>query len=407
MKHVTTCGVFLCAVLVTPVSAAQAPFSHLKWREVGPALSGGRVAAVAGTAANPKLYYLGSAGGGVWKTSNGGATWEAVFAKQPVSAIGAVTIDPKNQNTVWVGTGEANPRNDVSYGDGVYKTTDGGKSWTNMGLRATRHISRIAIDPRNPKVVIVGALGRLYADSPDRGIYRTADGGKTWTKTLYVGPQSGVSDLAMDPNNPNTLYAGIWQFRREPWTFHSGGPQDGLYKSIDNGRSWKKLTGHGLPAGMTGRIGLAIAPSDSKRVYAIIEAKGGILWRSDDGGANWKMVSTDTLVDQRPFYFTHINVDPKNPNHVYAVSEMLAESKDGGKKFKEIADSVHVDYHAMWIAPNDPDRMITGEDGGYALTLDGGKNWAFSRNLPIGESYHVGVSQNENPYTVCASLQDN
>ncbi|HEY8315030.1 MAG TPA: hypothetical protein VIG51_12785 [Candidatus Baltobacteraceae bacterium] len=397
----------LAAFVAQPAIAAEnAPYAHLSWRSIGPAVAGGRVAAVAGTASDPKLYYIGAAGGGVWKTANGAATWTPVFEKQDVSAIGAVTIDPTNENVVWVGTGEANPRNDVTYGDGVYKTTDGGKTWTNLGLKATRHISRILVDPKNPNHVIVGALGDVFKDSTDRGVYVTDDGGKSWTKTLYVGPQSGPSEMAMDPNDPNVIYAGIWQFRREPWTFHSGGPADGLYKSSDGGKTWTKLTGHGLPSGITGRIAVAVAPSDSKRVYAIIEAKGGILWRSDDAGANWTMVSDDTLVDQRPFYFTHLNVDPKNPDRVYAVSEMLAESTDGGHKFKEIAKDVHVDYHAMWIAPNDPDRMMTGEDGGYALTLDGGKNWSFSRNLPIGEVYHTATST-ENPYWVCAPLQDN
>ncbi len=284
---------------------------------------------------------------------------------------------------VWVGTGESNPRNDVSYGDGVYKSTDGGKKWTNVGLKGTRHISRILIDPHNPNHVIVGALGNVFADSSARGIYRTADGGKTWQHTLYAGPMSGVCDLAMDPSNPNILYAGVWQFRRVPWTFTSGGSQDGLYKSTDGGKSWTKLSGHGLPGGIMGRIGLAIAPSNPKRVFATIESKNGILWRSDDAGANWKLVSKDTLVNQRPFYFSHLAVDPKNQNHVYAVSEFLAESKDGGRKFKEIARNVHVDYHAMWIAPNDPARMITVEDGVYGLTVDGGKHWSFSRNLAI------------------------
>ena len=400
----------LFASLIAPLGAhaadSGAPYQRMKWRNVGPAVAGGRVAAVEGSSTNPKLYYIGAAGGGVWKTENGGETWAPVFDKQDVSSIGSIAIDPANNSVVWVGTGEANPRNNVSYGDGVYKSTDGGKTWTNVGLRETRHISRVLVDPKDSNHVIVGALGDVFKDSTDRGVYVTNDGGKTWSKTLYVGPQSGASELAMDPNDPNIIYAGIWQFRREPWTFHSGGPDDGLYKSVDGGKTWTKLTGHGLPAGTTGRIAIAVAPSNSKRVYAIIESKDGILWRSDDGGANWTMVSDDTLVDQRPFYFTHLSVDPKNPDHVYAVSEMLAESKDGGKKFKEIASDVHVDYHAMWIATNDPDRMMTGEDGGYALTLDGGKHWSFSRNLPIGQPYHVGLS-NENPYWVCAPLQDN
>ncbi|MEO6835625.1 MAG: hypothetical protein ABI231_06935 [Candidatus Tumulicola sp.] len=378
----------------------------MMWRAIGPAAAGGRVAAVAGSATDPKLYYVGSAGGGVWKSENGGATWDPVFEKEPVAAIGAVAIDPTDNQTVWVGTGETNPRNDVSYGDGIYKTTDGGEHWTNLGLKGSKYISRIIVDPHNRNHVIVAALGDVFADSTDRGIYVTDDGGKTWKHTLYVGPMSGVSDLAMNVQNPSVLYAGVWQFRRRPWTFTSGGTDAGLYKSTDGGASWNKLTLHGLPSSPVGRIGLAVAPSNGNRVYALIESSEGLLWRSDDAGSTWTMVSKDTLVDQRPFYFTHVEVDPKNPDRVYAVSEALALSTDGGKKFKEIADPVHVDYHAIWIAPNDPARVIVGEDGGYALTLDGGQNWFFSANLPIGQVYRVGLG-NDNPYTVCAGLQDN
>jgi photosystem II stability/assembly factor-like uncharacterized protein len=390
----------------SPTPTPGPPFANMHWRGIGPAAAGGRVAAVAGSATDAKLYYLGSAGGGVWKSENSGQTWDPVFEKQPVASIGAVVIDPTDNNIVWVGTGESNPRNDVTYGDGVYKTTDGGKTWKNVGLKATRYISRIVVDPRNHDHVIVGALGDVFADSPDRGVYVTNDGGKTWKHTLYAGPESGASDLAMDPQNPNVVYAGIWKFQRRPWTFTSGGNADGIYKSTDGGATWTKLEGHGLPAGAVGRIGLAVAPSDGNRVYALIEAKTGILWRSDDAGATWTMVSSNTLVDQRPFYFTHIAVDPKDPNHVYAVSMMLSQSKDGGKTFKAIAPTVHVDYHAIWIAPNDPSRIIVGEDGGYALTLDEGANWFFSANVPIGEVYRVGLG-NDNPYTVCGGLQDN
>ncbi len=394
------------SVSPSPSPTPGPPYANAKWREIGPATAGGRVAAVAGSATDPKLYYIGSGGGGVWKSANGGQTWDAVFADQAVSAIGAVTIDPTNNDIVWVGTGEDNPRNDVSYGDGVYKTTDGGKTWTNVGLAATKQISRILVDPRNHNHVIVGAQGDLFNDSQDRGVYVTEDGGKTWSKTLFAGPQSGVSDMAMDTQDPNVIYAGLWQFQRRPWTFTSGGSDDGLYKSTDGGKTWTKLTGHGLPTDTTGRIGLAVAPSDGNRVYALIESQQGILWRSNDGGKNWEMTSNDTLVDQRPFYFTHIAVDPKNPDRVYAVSEMTSVSTDGGKKFKAIADQVHVDYHAIWIAPNDPNRVILGEDGGYALTVDGGQNFFFSQNLPIAQVYRVGLS-NENPYWVCAGLQDN
>ncbi len=390
----------------TPSPTPGPPFGNMQWRAIGPAASGGRVAAVAGSATDPNLYYLGAAGGGVWKTENGGQTWTPVFAKEPVAAIGAVTIDPANNNVVWVGTGESNPRNDVSYGDGVYKSTNGGKTWSNVGLKATRYISRILVDPKDPNHVIVGALGDIFKNSTHRGVYVTFDGGKTWSKTLYVGPESGASDLAMNLQDPNVIYAGIWQFRRKPWTFHSGGPEDGLYRSTDGGKTWTKLVGHGLPSGYTGRIGLAVAPSNGNFVYALIESTEGLLWRSEDGGKTWKMTTKNTLVDQRPFYFTHVAVDPKNPKKVYAVSEMTSVSTDGGKKFKIIANQVHVDFHAIWIAPNDPNRILLGEDGGFALTVDGGKNWFFSLNVPIGEIYHIGLSGG-NPYSVCGGFQDN
>lgn len=392
-------------MLIPNLLLAAAAYSNLSWRSIGPAVAGGRVPAVAGTPQNDQLYYIGTAGGGVWKSVNGAATWEPVFEKEPVAAIGAVAIDPTNQQVVWVGTGEANPRNDVSYGNGLYKTTDGGKTWARVGLAGVWSISRIAIDPRDSRHVVVGAFGDPFRDSTDRGVYVTFDGGRSWRKSLYLSASSGASDVAMDPQHPNVVYAGMWHFRRVPWTFTSGGPDGGLFESNDGGRTWKKLSGNGLPGGYTGRIGLAIAPSRPSRVYALIEAKGGILWRTDDAGAHWTMTSSDTLVDQRPFYFTHIAVDPRDPNHVYAVSEMLAESKDGGHKFTEIAKGVHVDYHAIWIDPTNPKRIIVGEDGGYALTNDL-EHWSFSRNLTIGQIYHIGLSD-ENPYTVCAPFQDN
>jgi photosystem II stability/assembly factor-like uncharacterized protein len=378
----------------------------MSWREIGPAAGGGRVAAVAGSATDSKLYYLGSAGGGVWRSKNSGQTWDPVFDKEGVASIGAVTIDPTDDKTVWVGTGEANPRNDVSYGDGVYKSTDGGESWTNVGLKGTKYISRILVDPRNRNHVIVGALGDVFSDSSERGVYVTDDGGATWKQTLSVGPESGASDLAMDVGHPNVVYAGIWKFQRRPWTFVSGGEEGGLYRSSDGGETWTKLEGHGLPVGPTGRIGLAVAPSDGNRVYALIESKQGLLWRSDNGGADWTMVNDDSMTDARPFYFTHVEVDPKNPDRVYALSFETRRSTDGGKKFKVFASDVHSDFHSIWIAPNDPTRIMLGEDGGYALTLDGGENWFFSQNVPIGQVYRVGLG-NDNPYTVCGGLQDN
>ncbi|NNM99954.1 MAG: hypothetical protein HKL91_09165 [Candidatus Eremiobacteraeota bacterium] len=400
--------VAITALLLAPTigAAASLPTANLHWRETGPAIAGGRVTSVAGSSQNPHLYYLGAAGGGVWKSNDGGASWKPVFDHESVGSIGAVAIDPSNENTVWVGTGESNPRNDVSYGDGLYKSTDGGKTWKNVGLRKTQYISRILIDPSDPQHVIVGALGDVFANSTARGAYVTFNGGKTWSKTLDVGPSSGVSDLAMNPHTPNVIFAGVWEFQRRPWTFRSGGKRDGIYRSTDGGRTWHRLSGGGLPTGITGRIGLAVAPSDPNRVYALIEAKHGILWRSDDDGNTWKLVSSNTLVDQRPFYFSHIEVDPSNPNTVYTASTSLAESTDGGLHFKAIAQNVHGDFHAIWIAPNDPRRMIVGEDGGYALTVNGGQTWAFWANLPIGQFYRVGLG-NDNPYTICGGLQDN
>jgi photosystem II stability/assembly factor-like uncharacterized protein len=386
----------------TPVT----PYDELKWREVGPAATGGRVAAVAGSATDPSLYYIGTAGGGVWKTDNAGETWSPVFDDQDVQSIGAVTIAPSDDSVVWVGTGEANPRNDVILGDGIYKSTDGGQSWTKMGLAAVRSISRIVVDPKNVNHVVVSGIGDFFTDSPAGGVYETTDGGKTWNHALYVGPSTGASDLAMDMKNPSVVYAGAWQIRRVPWSFSSGGPQDGLYKSTDGGATWTELTGHGLPAGEMGRIGLAIAPSDSSRVYALIQSKDGFLYRSDDSGSTWQMVSHDTLIDQRPFYFSHIAVDPQNRDRIYSVSEAAAVSKDGGKTFKAVADSVHVDYHAIWIAPNDGKRIIVGEDGGAPITVDGGQNWLFSRNYAIGQIYHI-AADNANPYNVCGGFQDN
>ncbi|MGR4064847.1 MAG: VPS10 domain-containing protein [Vulcanimicrobiaceae bacterium] len=376
----------------------------MTWRSIGPG-EPGRVTAVAGSATNDKLYYLGAAGGGVWKSVNGGRTWSPVFDEQSVASIGAIALDPTDDTTVWVGTGEDNPRNDVSYGDGVYKSTDGGATWTNVGLRGTKYISRILIDPRNHNHVIVGAQGDIFADSTERGVYVTDDGGKTWRRTLYAGLKSGISDLALDPHHPDTVYAGLWQFRRYPWTFESGGLDDGLYRSTDGGSTWRKLQGGGLPTDMMGRIGIAVAPSNGNRVYALIQSKQGVLWRSDDGGTSWTMVSSDTLVDERPFYFSHIETDPTDPDRVYALSVLMSVSKDGGKSFTRI-DNQNGDHHELWIAPNDPSRMIVAADGQFSLTVDGGTTWFSSENLPIGQAYRVALSR-ENPYWVCAGFQDN
>jgi len=390
----------------SPSPTPSTPYAALKWRETGPAAAGGRVAAVAGSDTDPDLYYIGAAGGGVWKSENGGQTWASVFDDEDVQSIGAVTIGSSDNKTVWVGSGEENPRNDVILGDGVYKSVDAGSTWKKMGLSGLQSISRIVVDPKNPDHVVVGGIGDLFKDSTAGGVYVTTDGGKTWTHALYVGPSSGASDLAMDPKDGNVVYAGIWQFRREPWTATSGGPDDGLYKSTDGGKTWTKLTGNGLPGGLMGRIAVDVSRSDPNRVYALIQSKDGFLYRSDDAGATWKMINHDTLINQRPFYFSHIAVDPSNKDRIYSVSMYPSVSKDGGKTFKQLAADVHPDYHAIWIAPSNPKRIMLGQDGGAFLTLDGGENWFFSRNYAIAQIYHVATND-ANPYMVCGGMQDN
>ncbi|MDQ2816679.1 MAG: hypothetical protein M3T49_00530 [Candidatus Eremiobacteraeota bacterium] len=381
------------------------PFGDLTWRSIGPAVSGGRLAAVAGTDLDSSLLYVGAAGGGVFKSTNGGASWHAVFDKAGVGSIGALAIGPRDKNLVWVGTGEANPRNDVSYGNGVWLTRDGGVTWRHRGLDATSQISTVLIDPRNAQDVLVGALGDPFRSSRDRGVYRTTDGGDTWRHTLYVGPFSGMSDIVREPDNPNVVYAGVWQYRRAAWNLTSGGSQDGLYRSTDSGASWHKLRAPGLPGGLTGRIGLAIAPGDGRRIYALIQSTRGLLWRSADRGRTWRMISSDTLINQRPFYYSRIFVDPTDENHLFATSVHLAESKDGGKTWKRTGRGLHGDHHAAWIS-SDGRRILEGNDGGVGLSRDNGKTWTWQNNVPIGQLYHVGFDQ-QTPYNVCGGFQDN
>lgn len=393
----------LACALASPAGAATGP--SLPWRSIGPAVSGGRVAAVAGTDRDPALYYAGAAGGGVWKTTDAGQTWKPVFDATGMPSIGAIAIDPNDTSTVWVGTGEGNPRNDVSEGNGVYKTSDGGKTWTHVLSLANALITAIVVDPKDTKHVLVGVFGDPFADGTDRGVYRTLDGGATWSKVLFAGLSSGISDLAMDPHDPALLFAGVWEYRRTPWSVQSGGDADGLYRSADGGATWTKLEGHGLPDGLQGRIAVAFAPSNPQRVYAIVQSARGLLWRSDDGGTNWKMVSADTAIDERPFYFSHIFVDPENADRIFSVSVHLVVSEDGGSKFSASGQGLHGDHHAMWIAAGGK-RIIEGNDGGVGFSFDGGRSWKRDANIPISQLYHVGYSR-ENPYRVCAALQDN
>ncbi|HEY4439955.1 MAG TPA: hypothetical protein VGN14_05835 [Candidatus Elarobacter sp.] len=377
----------------------------LRWRSIGPAVSGGRVATVAGTDLDPHLFYAGAAGGGVWKSADGGISWRPVFDQAGTQSIGAIAIAPKNANDVWVGTGEAWPRNDVIPGDGIYHSTDGGRTWNNVGLKASSQIARILIDPRDPKHVVVAALGDPFRDSVERGIFRTTDGGATWEKTLYNGPSVGASDVVRDPQNPDVLYAGMWRFRRSSWHLDSGGDGDGIYRSTDGGASWTAVTGNGLPGGATGRIALAIAPSDHKRIYALIESPAGILWRSDDAGATWAMTSSNTLVNERPFYYSRIVVDPHDENHLFSVSVRLAESRTGGKTWHASGRRLHGDHHDLWISA-DGKTIVEANDGGVGLSHDNGGNWRWLNALPVSQFYHVSADA-ESPYRICGGLQDN
>lgn len=392
-------------IAVPRPSASPTENPGLQYRSIGPAISGGRVAATAGSDRDAMLYYVGAAAGGVFKSSNGGVSWSDVWDAQPLGSIGALAIDPTKDDVVWAGTGEANPRNDVSWGDGIWRSRDGAKTWHHLGLAKTSQIARISIDPARPRDVVVAALGNPYIDTPERGVYRTTDDGRSWTKTLFLDASTGAADLARDPRDPKVLYAAMWRYRRQPWQLGSGGGRDGLYKSIDGGTTWRRIVGNGFPAEPIGRIGIAIAPSRHMRVYAAVQSKAGTIWRSDDGGATWTRVSSDTMPEQRPFYFSHLAVDPRNPNHVVAVSMYLSESKDGGRTWKHLATNIHVDNHALWWSA-DGKRMLNGNDGGIALSNDAGKSWSMPLNLAIGQIYHVAVS-NAEPYEICGGFQDN
>ncbi|HLL13475.1 MAG TPA: hypothetical protein VK388_00210 [Pyrinomonadaceae bacterium] len=381
------------------------PFERLEWRSIGPANMGGRTSDVEGVAGDPDIVYVGTASGGIWKTVNGGQTWRPIFERQGTISVGDLALEPKNPEVVWVGTGESNVRNSVSFGDGVYKSTDGGKTWRHMGLRDSRHISRIVINPRNPDVVYVGVLGHAFGANEERGVFMTTDGGRTWQKTLYVDAEHGISDLDIDPANPNVLYAAMWQFRRTPWTHKSGSERGGVFKSIDGGRTWNKLT-TGLPK-LVGRIGVKVAPSSPNIVYAITESKEGTLYRSDDAGENWRRVSNQANIVSRGFYYTDVRVDPTNADRVYAIASTLFVSIDGGRTFRSITGRTHIDYHALWIDPVDPRRIWQGQDGGVAVSYDRGETWEYVNNMPLGQFYQIHADNRQPFYYVMGGLQDN
>lgn len=393
---------FLGVGELTGQELPQRFYQGMRWRLIGP-FRGGRVEAVAGVPGNPLVYYFGSVAGGVWKTSDGGHTWLPLFNRGPVSSIGSIAIAPADPSLIYVGTGEACPRGDSSFGDGVYKSSDGGETWIHLGLDNTRHIAKVIIDPRNPDTVYVAALGHVYGPSDQRGVFRSRNGGKTWQKVLYKDDNTGAIDLAMDPNNPRVLFAALWQVRRTPWSLVSGGPGSGIYKSTDGGDTWKEIRGHGLPDGVLGRIGVSVG-ANSSRVYAIIEAKDGGLYRSDDGGANWALVNGSWDLRGRPWYYSHIFSDPQNPDKVYVFSFGAYRSVDGGKTFSTIY-TPHGDYHALWVDPRHPGRMIVGNDGGATISADDGKSWTTEDNQATAQFYRVATDNRFN-YYVYGSQQD-
>ncbi len=402
-----TTGAYARAAHAQPAESPKDVFAQLKFRNLGPAIAGGRVTAVAGIPGNPQIYYVGAAGGGVFETTDGGLNWKPIFNHAATSSIGAIAVAASNPNLVWVGTGEANIRNDVIPGAGVYLSTDGGRTWRSMGLKNVGQIGRIVIDPHDPDHVVVAALGQEWTPGPDRGVYVTTDGGKTWDKSLYVDDHTGAIDVAMQPGNGQVLFAATWQAGRRPWTLHDGGPGSGIWRSTDGGATWKRLH-EGLPKGIIGRIGLAIAPSDPSRVYAVLEAAigKGSLFVTDDLGDHWHEVSDNHAYNVRGFYFTTLEVAPDDPDRIYFLGFQLVESDDGGKTARVIDEPVHVDHHAMWIDPTDPKRMIQGNDGGAYLSQDGGKSWRFLDGLPIEQAYTV-AADSRTPYDVCTGLQDN
>lgn len=410
------------ATAQTPTTAVKfdsETISGLGARNIGSAAMSGRIAAVdAAQEGNRLTVYVGAASGGVWKSTNGGTTFKPVFDKQAVQSIGAVTIDPKNPKTVWVGTGESWTRNSVSVGDGVYKSVDGGENWTNLGLKDSERISKILVDPNDTNTAYVCATGKLWSDSDERGVYKTSDGGKSWTKVLKgANASTGCSMLSMDKSNPKTIYAGMWDFRRQGWTFRSGGENStafsgsGLFKSTDGGATWTDLTeqtAKGLPAKPWGRIAVAVAPSKPSVVYAFVEAamsKNG-LYRSDDGGQTWAALDRSQMMIWRPFYFANLIVDPKDENKIYKAGGSLIVSADGGKSFSNIAGGAHGDFHDVWINPNNTSHLITGDDGGLWYSYDGANKWWKAENLPVSQFYHVSVDM-ETPYRVYGGLQDN
>ena len=405
-------------LLLIQMSLAAQNFStellkDMKPRSIGPGGMSGRVTSIDVVHDNTDIMYVGTASGGLWKSESGGVKWEPIFENEATASIGAVAIQQSNPSVIWAGTGEGNPRNSLNGGYGIYRSLDGGHSWDLMGLEKTRHIHRILIDPTNPNIVYVGAIGSPWGAHKERGVFKTVDGGKTWSKILFSNNNTGVGDMVMDPTNPNKLIVALWEHKREPWFFNSGGEGSGIFITHDAGKTWEKRTEKdGLPEGELGRIGLAIAKNKPTIVYALIEAKKNALYKSTDGGFSFIKVNDKDDIGNRPFYYSDIFVDPQNENRIYSVFTYVNISEDGGKNFKQLMpaygvdNGVHPDHHAWWIHPSNGNFMMDGNDGGMNITRDGGKTWRFIGNLPVAQFYHIAVD-NELPYNVYGGMQDN
>ena len=414
MKKITFSFLFLFFTsLIIGQNVDLSLLKNKKPRNIGPAGMSGRVTAIDVVTKDPNIMYVGTASGGLWKSTSGGVNWNPVFDDQVTASIGSVAIQQSNPSVIWVGTGEGNPRNSLNGGYGIFRSLDGGKNWKRMGLEQTRHIHRVIIHPDDPDIIYAAAIGSPWGAHEERGVYKTIDGGKSWEKILYNNKLTGAADLVMDPNNPNKLIAAMWEHKRDPWFFKSGGEGSGLYITHDGGETWEERTSKdGLPEGELGRIGLGIAPSNSNIIYALVESKKNALYKSEDGGFTWTMINDKAEIGNRPFYYSDIFVDPQNENRLYSVFTYVNVSEDGGKSFEELMpaygvdNGVHPDHHAWWIHPENGQFLIDGNDGGLNISRDHGKSWRFVANLPVAQFYHIAVD-NEFPYNVYGGMQDN
>lgn len=409
MRNPSHLLIMLFVLIVSALNAQKVDVEQLKGieiRNIGPSGMSGRVTTIDVDLRDPDRIYVGTASGGVWLSESGGINWEPIFDKEAVQSIGALAINQNNPDEIWVGTGEGNPRNSQNSGAGIYKSIDGGKTWTLMGLKNTKTIHRIFIHEGNSDIVYAAAQGSAWGPNPERGVYKTTDGGKNWDKILYINEETGCADMVVDPSNPNKMIVAMWEYGRKPWTFNSGGEGSGIYVTHDGGRNWVRRTAKdGLPKGILGRIGLAIAPSKPNIIYALVEAKENALFKSVDGGEKWEKVA-DKNIGNRPFYYADIFVDPQNENRIFNLHSIVTKSEDGGKTFEYLRSNIHPDHHAFWVHPEDPNYMIEGNDGGLNISRDGGMHWQFVETLPLAQFYHINYDM-EIPYNVGGGMQDN